>query len=192
MFAMHHVPQDLAKNRRSSRTCLALALSIDIARWLRASRPRDGRARTMLRKIAAIWLVVVILLPFTAPFSTCDLPQVLAGRGHRTSSSAAALTRAATSAALPPAARMARIRLLPVSPLPASATIAELRDAECDAPTWPSVAPLSNRRSAPFSASESRPAALCADPGAGGHLPPHSGCARLSMASITRWGHECS
>jgi hypothetical protein len=28
----------------------------------------------MLRKFFASWLVVLVLVPFTAPFSTCDLP----------------------------------------------------------------------------------------------------------------------
>jgi hypothetical protein len=39
----------------------------------------------MLPKFFASWLVVLVLVPFTAPFSTCDLTGLVGGlRGHHT------------------------------------------------------------------------------------------------------------
>ena len=40
------------------------------ARWTSILHPRSG----LLAKASAIWLVVLILLPFTAPFPTYELP----------------------------------------------------------------------------------------------------------------------
>ena len=55
----------------------------------------------MLRKVAATWLLVLALSPFTAPFSTCDLVSLIAGSAaHELSSpmSAASVTRLRTDA----------------------------------------------------------------------------------------------
>jgi hypothetical protein len=71
----------------------------------------------MLSKACASWLVVLVLLPFTAPFSTFDPTDFLPAPSHRavgtpsSRTSTAALTHAVLSraVALPP--RVGRLRL---------------------------------------------------------------------------------
>jgi hypothetical protein len=62
----------------------------------------------MISKLCASWLVVLVLLPFTAPFSTCDLARPLrdigTGLPFRPRLAAAAATD--TDAALVPARAM--------------------------------------------------------------------------------------
>jgi hypothetical protein len=70
----------------------------------------------MLSKVCATWLIVLVLLPFTAPFSTFDLADVLPDRsdGLRTPSSGtptASLSRAVLSRAVPLPPRIGRLRL---------------------------------------------------------------------------------
>jgi hypothetical protein len=60
----------------------------------------------MLSKVCASWLVVLVLLPFTAPFSTFDLTALLPARSRNlgappSKTPSAALTRAALSRAMP-------------------------------------------------------------------------------------------
>jgi hypothetical protein len=69
----------------------------------------------MISKLCASWLVVLVLLPFTAPFSTCDLARSVRDTGtglpFRPRLAAAAATD--TDAALVPArAMMSRHKLI--------------------------------------------------------------------------------
>jgi hypothetical protein len=60
----------------------------------------------MLPKLFASWLVVLVVLPFTAPFSTCDLASVFDSRHHkRTPVARRPSVASATDTAIPTAAR---------------------------------------------------------------------------------------
>ena len=82
----------------------------------------------MLFRFFASWLVVLVLVPFTAPFSICDLPSLL---GNAQSAHSPGATRSSvasnTDTAVPTAhfvANAGRVRLLPLCrvPLAESAT----------------------------------------------------------------------
>jgi hypothetical protein len=70
----------------------------------------------MLPKLFASWLVVLVVLPFTAPFSTCDLASVFGpAHGKRTPVARRPSVTSATEAAVPTAARRSnggRVRVL--------------------------------------------------------------------------------
>ncbi|HET6897600.1 MAG TPA: hypothetical protein VFK70_04600 [Vicinamibacteria bacterium] len=72
----------------------------------------------MLPKLFATWLVVLVVLPFTAPFSTCDLASVFGGpHGKRTPVARRPSVTSATDAAVPTAHRAparGRVRVLPL------------------------------------------------------------------------------
>ena len=84
----------------------------------------------MVSKVCASWLVVLVLLPFTAPFSMFDLTELLSGpgvdsMGAPSTMPTAVLTRAALSRAVPFPMRAARQRKAPTRLSAASvATIA--------------------------------------------------------------------
>jgi hypothetical protein len=59
----------------------------------------------MLSRLCALWLVTLIVLPFTAPFSTCDAPS------SPSQSYARSLADTATSHALPVARAVVRVKL---------------------------------------------------------------------------------
>jgi hypothetical protein len=68
----------------------------------------------VLSELSAIWLVVLILLPFTAPFPTCDVADVFGGGAADQgvplappTSSTALIADAVSSLLVPPLARMA-------------------------------------------------------------------------------------
>jgi hypothetical protein len=70
----------------------------------------------VLSRFAAIWIVALILLPFTAPFPTCDIADCLGRRAPDQrvpvappTSSAALIVDAESSLLVPPVARMARL-----------------------------------------------------------------------------------
>jgi hypothetical protein len=52
-------------------------------------------------KLWAVWLVVLIVLPCSAPFSTCDLPDLLPGEARHGPSEPGAPTKTSASHALP-------------------------------------------------------------------------------------------
>jgi len=70
-----------------------------------------------LAKVCAVWLVVLVWMPFTAPFSTVDLVDLLAGHRHGTTRAASpnrpttAVTRASLSHAVPLPPRVGRLRV---------------------------------------------------------------------------------
>jgi hypothetical protein len=72
----------------------------------------------MLPKLFASWLVVLVVLPFTAPFSTCDFASVFGSpHGKRTPVARRPSVTSATDAAVPTAARApskGRVRILPL------------------------------------------------------------------------------
>jgi hypothetical protein len=72
----------------------------------------------MLPKLFASWLVVLVVLPFTAPFSTCDLASVFGSpHGKRIPVARRPSAASATEAAVPAAARASntgRVRVLPL------------------------------------------------------------------------------
>jgi hypothetical protein len=72
----------------------------------------------MLPKLFASWLVVLVVLPFTAPFSTCDLASVFGSpHGKRTPVARRPSVASATDAAVPTAVRASasgRVRVLPL------------------------------------------------------------------------------
>jgi hypothetical protein len=72
----------------------------------------------MLPKLFASWLVVLVVLPFTAPFSTCDLASVFGpAHGKRTPVARRPSVASATDAAVPTGARVSnsgRVRVLPL------------------------------------------------------------------------------
>jgi hypothetical protein len=83
----------------------------------------------MLPKFFASWLVVLILVPFTAPFSTCDLTGFLASaERHHTPLAprrSTAVTNDAAVPSVPCISTARRVRLLPLSRLaPAQARTA--------------------------------------------------------------------
>jgi hypothetical protein len=67
----------------------------------------------MLSKVCASWLVVLLLLPFTAPFWTFDLNAVLSGQSARALGTPSSTTSTAglTRAVLSPFLRLGRLRL---------------------------------------------------------------------------------
>jgi len=69
----------------------------------------------MLSRVTACFLVVLVLLPFTAPFRTCDLSAFVAARAqHAPLNRPAATTLASDSsiANVPAISRIGRVRLL--------------------------------------------------------------------------------
>jgi len=72
----------------------------------------------MLPKLFASWLVVLVVLPFTAPFSTCDLASLFGSpHGKRTPVPRRPSVASATDAAVPTGARVSnsgRVRVLPL------------------------------------------------------------------------------
>src|SRR5262249_17919405 len=69
-------------------------------------------------RITACWLVALVLLPFTAPFRTCDLAAFLSRRVRHvpiTRSTATALATDSSVANVPAISRMGRTRLLDVA-----------------------------------------------------------------------------
>jgi hypothetical protein len=72
----------------------------------------------MLPKLFASWLVALVVLPFTAPFSTCDLASVFGpAHGKRAPVARRSSVASATDAAVPTAARASsggRVRLVPL------------------------------------------------------------------------------
>jgi len=100
--------------------------SLEVARGLhQADRIRTN---AMLPKFFASWLVVLVILPFTAPFSTCDVA-ILFGKAEQRSSAATPTPQVVTTDAAVPGGVVVsfvrRIRLLSHSriPLAASATL---------------------------------------------------------------------
>jgi hypothetical protein len=70
----------------------------------------------MLSKVCATWLMVLVVLPFTAPFSTIDMSDVVPGQSDRAGTlpskvPAAALTHAVLPRAVPFPTRASRLRL---------------------------------------------------------------------------------
>jgi hypothetical protein len=80
----------------------------------------------MLPKFFASWLVVLVLVPFTAPFSTCDLTGFFGGvQGRHTPlvpPTSAAVTTNSTVPSVPCISTAGRIRLVPLSGLPIAQT----------------------------------------------------------------------
>jgi hypothetical protein len=81
----------------------------------------------MFRKIAAIWLVVLALSPFTTPFATCDLASFFSNRvgdgsappsGHTPLAISSPDTSSAAASAVPPLT--SRLDLDPVTPAEAA------------------------------------------------------------------------
>jgi hypothetical protein len=81
----------------------------------------------MFQKIAAIWLVVLALSPFTTPFSTCDLASFLSNHagdgsappsGHTPLAISSPDTSSAAASAVPPLT--SRLDLDPVTPAEAA------------------------------------------------------------------------
>jgi hypothetical protein len=84
----------------------------------------------MLPRFFAAWLVALVIVPFTAPFSTCDLTSLF-GNSHGQHTPVAPLTSVAftTDAAVPitPYVRSAgRVRLLQISGLALAESAAPL------------------------------------------------------------------
>jgi hypothetical protein len=73
----------------------------------------------MLSRVAACWLVVLVLAPFTAPFPTCDFAALFGGEPmHQAPANApghVALACDSTIASVPAISGLGRVRLLPVS-----------------------------------------------------------------------------
>ena len=71
----------------------------------------------VLAKVCAVWLVVLVWMPFTAPFSTVDLVDLLAGHRHGITRAASpnppttAVTRASLPHAVPLPSRVGRLRV---------------------------------------------------------------------------------
>ena len=80
----------------------------------------------MLPKLLASWLVVLVIVPFTAPFSTCDLPGLFGSAQRQplpfAAPTSAAVTSDATIPSIPCLSTAGRIRLLPLSGLPLAQT----------------------------------------------------------------------
>jgi hypothetical protein len=77
----------------------------------------------MLSRITACCLALLVLAPFTAPFRTIDLAMLLRGsQAHAPVKTPASstLTNEMNLASVPTISRTGRIRLLPLSGLPAS------------------------------------------------------------------------
>ncbi len=75
--------------------------------------------------LCALWLVVQILLPFTAPFPTCDLSDVLGSAPHHGTPLAPPSAHVDGDYAFPPplATTTGRLRLVVVSSLDASGVV---------------------------------------------------------------------
>ena len=73
--------------------------------------------RLMLAQVFASWFIVLILLPFTAPFSTCDLPIPFGHTGGRTMPSprARAVASLNDAAVVPARVMTGRARLVALS-----------------------------------------------------------------------------
>jgi len=72
----------------------------------------------MLSRITACCLAVLVLLPFTAPFATCDVGALFGARAHHlplNRSAATTVTSDANVANVPAIARIGRVRLLQAS-----------------------------------------------------------------------------
>jgi hypothetical protein len=98
-----------------------------------------------LGRFCALWLVAQILLPFTAPFPTCDLSDVLGGAQHHSAPLAPSSSRADGDYTLaPPLATTAgRLKLVVVSPLDVRGIV---RNAPVMASGRPFVAGASGRQ----------------------------------------------
>ena len=74
----------------------------------------------MVRKLSALWLVVLIVMPFSAPFPTCDVTDLLSGRApsHPVSPAPGHSIDDATTILVPPvAAEASRMKLAALSGL---------------------------------------------------------------------------
>jgi len=72
----------------------------------------------MIPKFFASWLAVLVVLPFTAPFSTCDLTGFFGqvqSRQMPVAPARSAVTTDAAVASVPSASAVGRVRLLPLS-----------------------------------------------------------------------------
>jgi hypothetical protein len=78
-----------------------------------------------LGRFCALWLVAQILLPFTAPFPTCDLSDVLGGAQHHSAPLAPSSSRADGDYAFAPplATTSGRLKLVVVSSLDVSSVV---------------------------------------------------------------------
>ena len=80
----------------------------------------------MLSKFFASWLVVLVVVPFTAPFSTCDVTGLFGGaQGQHTPFATPASASVSHDAAVPSVlciSTAGRVRLLPVSGAPLAQT----------------------------------------------------------------------
>lgn len=68
-----------------------------------------------LSRVTACWLVALVLLPFTAPFRTCDLAAFFGARAQHapiSRSSSATLANDSSVANVPAISRIGRVRLL--------------------------------------------------------------------------------
>jgi len=72
-----------------------------------------------MTKAVAAWLVILILTPFTAPFSTCDLASALGQSTHRSRNTSPSELTAATempvAPVVTPIARSLRLKLVRLS-----------------------------------------------------------------------------
>src|ERR1700719_202113 len=78
-----------------------------------------------LGRFCALWLVAQILLPFTAPFPTCDLSDFLGGAQHHSAPLAPSSSRADGDYAFAPplATTGGRLKQVVVSPLDVSGVV---------------------------------------------------------------------
>jgi len=106
----------------------------------------------MLSRVCAAWLVALIVLPFSAPFSTCDLETLFPAANrhapaHPGSPSPATLLAHATSHAIPMARSAGRVKFVGMefrSPTlsPATARLVSSRTLTATFASSPSVVPL--------------------------------------------------
>jgi hypothetical protein len=99
-----------------------------------------------LSRLVASWLIILVVAPFTAPFSTCDLRTWFGGTKTRSA-----------SAPMPNALRILRAYRRadspdPIAP-PVSSSIARADDA---VPSWPSLFSARRMRQAPLRVSSVR------------------------------------
>jgi hypothetical protein len=96
----------------------------------------------MLSRVAAIWLVALVLAPFTAPFPTCDLAALLGGDATQQAPGhlpASAIANDSIVASVP-AIGSSRVRLTAVSDVfdsSAGCNAAEVTSARAAAPAQP-------------------------------------------------------
>jgi hypothetical protein len=94
----------------------------------------------MLQEISALWLVVLIVLPFSAPFPTCDVSDLF-GRAARHQTPApgplnhAALDDATTLLVPPVSATAGRLKLTALSGLRTVHSVAPMLMAAAESPT---------------------------------------------------------